>query len=115
MSCQATRILIDISIQCLKSQMYLNSESCLKLLLDISVSNSPNYDWVIAHIGNCFPHIFIDKILLSGLKNYILMSTEHKDKKNEVKLMSFIGILDHLSGSHFSIMSKAVLTLFMVM
>ncbi|XP_058797109.1 integrator complex subunit 5 [Phymastichus coffea] len=107
MSCQATRTLIDITAQCLQCLMYSDSESCIKTLLDTSVMHSPHFDWVVAHVGSCFPNVVITRVLSCGLKDFC------KDKRIDSKLNSVVGILSHLAGSHFYDIRTALLDLFM--
>ncbi|KAG9432056.1 integrator complex subunit 5 isoform X1 [Apis mellifera carnica] len=61
MSCCATRTLIDITAQCLQCLMHSDTESCIKALLDTSVLHSPHFDWVVAHVGSCFPNTVITR------------------------------------------------------
>ncbi|CAL7942676.1 unnamed protein product [Xylocopa violacea] len=84
MSCRATRTLIDITAQCLQCLMHSDTESCIKALLDTSVVHSPHFDWVVAHVGSCFPNTVITRVLSCG----------------------------HLAGSHFQDIRAALLDLF---
>jgi hypothetical protein len=45
-----------------------DTESCIAALLDTSVRHAPHFDWVVAHIGSCFPHTVISRVLSVGLK-----------------------------------------------
>ncbi|XP_008210247.1 integrator complex subunit 5 [Nasonia vitripennis] len=114
MSCRATRTLIDITAQCLQCLMHADTESCIKALLDTSVMHSPHFDWVVAHVGSCFPNVVITRVLSCGLKDFCaLKNSERKDKKMDQKLNSVVGILTHLAGSHFYDIRTALLDLFM--
>lgn len=110
MSCRATRTLIDITAQCLQCLMHSDTESCIKALLDTSVLHSPYFDWVVAHVGSCFPNTVITRVLSCGLKDFCSMGYEHNVKNP--KLNSVVGILGHLAGSHFQDIRKALLDLF---
>lgn len=46
------------------------TESCISTLLDTSVRHSPHFDWVVAHIGGCFPDTVINRVLTVGLKDF---------------------------------------------
>ncbi|KAG5330161.1 INT5 protein, partial [Acromyrmex heyeri] len=107
MSCRATRTLIDITAQCLQCLMHSDTESCIKALLDTSVIHSPYFDWVVAHVGSCFPNTVITRVLSCGLKDFCAMGYEHNVKNP--KLNSVVGILGHLAGSHFQDIKKALL------
>ncbi|KAJ8666827.1 hypothetical protein QAD02_008489 [Eretmocerus hayati] len=111
MSCRATRTLIDITAQCLQALMHTDSESCIKALLDTSVLHSPHFDWVVAHVGSCFPNVVITRVLSCGLKDYC--ATGNKDQRLDPKLKSVVEILSHLAGSHFYDIRTALLDLFM--
>ncbi|CAK9817794.1 Integrator complex subunit 5 [Anthophora plagiata] len=110
MSCRATRTLIDITAQCLQCLMHSDTESCIKALLDTSVLHSPHFDWVVAHVGSCFPNTVITRVLSCGLKEFCAMGHEHSVKNP--KLNSVVGILGHLAGSHFQDIRIALLDLF---
>lgn len=110
MSCRATRTLIDITAQCLQCLMHSDTESCIKALLDTSVLHSPYFDWVVAHVGSCFPNTVITRVLSCGLKDFCAMGYEHNVKNP--KLNSVVGILGHLAGSHFQDIREALLHLF---
>ncbi|OAD58560.1 Integrator complex subunit 5 [Eufriesea mexicana] len=110
MSCCATRTLIDITAQCLQCLMHSDTESCIKALLDTSVLHSPHFDWVVAHVGSCFPNTVITRVLSCGLKDFCTMGHEHNIKNP--KLNSVVGILGHLAGSHFQDITAALLDLF---
>lgn len=112
MSCRATRTLIDITAQCLQCLMHSDTESCIKALLDTSVLHSPHFDWVVAHVGSCFPNTVITRVLSCGLKDFCAMGYEHNIKNP--KLNSVVGILGHLAGSHFQDIRTALLDLFKV-
>ncbi|XP_046419986.1 integrator complex subunit 5 isoform X1 [Neodiprion fabricii] len=110
MSCRATRTLIDITTQCLQCLMHLETESCIKALLDTSVSHSPHFDWVVAHVGSCFPNTVITRVLTCGLKDFCAMGYDQNIKNP--KLNSVVGILGHLAGSHVNDIRTALLDLF---
>lgn len=110
MSCRATRTLIDITAQCLQRLMHSDTESCIKALLDTSVLHSPHFDWVVAHVGSCFPNTVITRVLSCGLKDFCAMG--HELNVKNPKLNSVVGILGHLAGSHFQDIRIALLDLF---
>ncbi|XP_043602647.1 integrator complex subunit 5 isoform X1 [Bombus pyrosoma] len=110
MSCCATRTLIDITAQCLQCLMHSDTGSCIKALLDTSVLHSPHFDWVVAHVGSCFPNTVITRVLSCGLKDFCAVDHEHNVK--DPKLNSVVGILGHLAGSHFQDITAALLDLF---
>ncbi|KAG8227424.1 hypothetical protein J437_LFUL000433 [Ladona fulva] len=133
MSCRATRTLIDITTQCLSCRILSDTETCINSLLDTSVVHSPHFDWVVAHVGSCFPHTVITRVLSCGLKDFsqhasapILTGSACTGKDVSAdcggsgtggaiaapKLNSVVGILGHLAGSHFMDIRKALLDLF---
>ncbi|KAL0106307.1 hypothetical protein PUN28_016197 [Cardiocondyla obscurior] len=110
MSCNATKTLIDITAQCLQCLMHSDTESCIKALLDASVLHSPDFDWVVAHVGSCFPNTVITRMLSCGLKDFC--ATSYDNNVKNPKLKSVVDILGHLAGSHFQDIRKALLDLF---
>nr|CAD7574230.1 unnamed protein product [Timema californicum] len=111
MSCRATRTLIDITTQCFSCLMHSDTDSCINALLDTSVAHSPHFDWVVAHVGGCFPHTVITKVLSCGLKDFSQHASAEQGAKSP-KLISVVGILGHLAGSHFVDIRTALLELF---
>ena len=45
-----------------------NTEGCISALLETSVVHAPHFDWVVAHLGSCFPATLINRVLALGLK-----------------------------------------------
>ncbi len=108
LECPSPRTLLDVTAQCLRvlEQEQELTEACVSVLLDISVKHSPNFDWVVAHIGGCFPHTVITRVLNVGLKEFCQSAEQqmNKDGKFNVgrvpKLNSVVGILGHLAVTH---------------
>lgn len=131
MNCRATRTLIDITTQCLHCLINSNTETCISALLgkifnffynnyhivyffvDTSVKHSPNFDWVVAHVGSCFPNTVITRVLSCGLKDFC-QNKSYEQGCDSPKLKSVVGILGHLAGSHSDDIQKALLDIFKV-
>lgn len=131
MNCRATRTLIDITTQCLHCLINSDTETCISALLgksfeqhqqksivvffsvDTSVKHSPNFDWVVAHVGSCFPNTVITRVLSCGLKDFC-QNKSYEQGCDSPKLKSVVGILGHLAGSHSDDIQKALLDLFKV-
>lgn len=111
MSCRATRTLIDITTLCLSSLIHSDTEACINALLDTSVKHSPNFDWVVAHVGSCFPTTVITRVLSCGLKDFC-QNKSYEQGSDSPKLKSVVGILGHLAGSHCDDICIALLDLF---
>ncbi|KAK5644511.1 hypothetical protein RI129_005811 [Pyrocoelia pectoralis] len=111
MSCRSTRTLIDITTQCLSSHIHSDTEACINALLDTSVKHSPNFDWVVAHVGSCFPTTVITRVLSCGLKDFC-QNKSYEQGCQSPKLKSVVGILGHLAGSHCEDIRTALLDLF---
>ncbi|XP_072378563.1 integrator complex subunit 5 [Diabrotica undecimpunctata] len=111
MGCRATRTLMDINTKCLSSLIHSNTEACISALLDTSVKHSPNFDWVVAHVGSCFPNTVITRVLSVGLKDFC-QNKSYEQGSNSPKLKSVVGILGHLAGSHAEDIRKALLDIF---
>ena len=67
-----TRILIDLTSKSLNGLICdtEETETCVSALLDTSVAHSPHFDWVVAHVGGCFPETVIRRVLTVGLKDF---------------------------------------------
>ena len=50
---------------------------------DTSVAHSPHFDWVVAHVGSCFPHTVITRVLSCGLKDF----SQHGSADHSVKVL----------------------------
>lgn len=111
MACPATKMLIDLTTQSLEDLNQSETGACINALLETSVEHSPHFDWVVAHIGGCFPQTVVTRILACGLQDFILYGTESGNISP--KLHSVVGILAHLSFSHAANIQKAVLDLFL--
>ncbi|XP_057653331.1 integrator complex subunit 5 isoform X1 [Diorhabda carinulata] len=111
MSCRGTRTLMDINTKCLSSLIHSNTEACISALLDTSVKHSPHFDWVVAHVGSCFPNTVITRVLSVGLKDFC-QNKSYDQECNAPKLKSVVGILGHLAGSHVEDIRKAILDMF---
>ncbi|GJQ75867.1 putative integrator complex subunit 5 N-terminus [Trypoxylus dichotomus] len=111
MNCRATRTLIDITTQCLSCLMHSDTEACINALLDTSIKHSPNFDWVVAHVGSCFPNTVITRVLSCGLKDFC-QNKCYEQGCNSPKLKSVVGILGHLASSHCNDIRTALLHLF---
>lgn len=80
---------------------------------DTSVKHSPNFDWVVAHVGSCFPNTVITRVLSCGLKDFC-QNKSYVQGCESPKLKSVVGILGHLANSHSEDIQKALLDLFNV-
>lgn len=109
MACEPTRTLIEINMQCLQHLMDSNTDPCVSVLLDKSITYSPYFDWVVAHVGSCFPQTVINKVLYCGLKDFCL----NEQSSKAPKLNSVAGILAHLAGTHFNDVKTELYNLFM--
>ncbi|KAF7279142.1 hypothetical protein GWI33_007556 [Rhynchophorus ferrugineus] len=111
MGCRAARTLVDINTKCLSSLIHSDTESCISALLDTSVKHSPNFDWVVAHVGSCFPNTVITRVLSVGLKDFS-QNRSFDQVRSSPKLKSVVGILGHLAGSHAQDIREAIVEIF---
>lgn len=88
----AMRCLLGLAAICFEKLDSDETEVCISNLLATFVKYSPNFDWVVARLGGCFPLKVISKILQCGLKGF-------SGNQNST-LDSEIGILGYLSCSH---------------
>ncbi|XP_071036547.1 integrator complex subunit 5 [Parasteatoda tepidariorum] len=115
MSCPPTSTLIDLTTQCLSTLVNSNPDTCIDALIETSVRHSPHFDWVVAHIGSCFPKTVISRVLACGMKDFMhhdIPDEATQKSKNNPKIASVVGILGHLATHHDSDMRAAVRTLF---
>ena len=105
------RMLIDLTTQCLEGLTQLETDACINALLETSVEHSPHFDWVVAHIGGCFPHTVVTRVLSCGLQDFASYGIDQSSAISP-KLHSVVGILAHLSSSHTTNIQKAVSDLF---
>lgn len=113
MACPPTRTLIDLTTQCLSTLIDTNPDKCIDTLLETSVQHSPHFDWVVAHIGSCFPNTVITRVLACGLKDFISHEDEPEAnmEKKVPKLASVVGILGHLVGQHSADIRRALVAM----
>ncbi|CAH1156206.1 unnamed protein product [Phaedon cochleariae] len=111
MACRATRTLVDINTKCLSSLIYSDTEASISALLDTSIKHSPHFDWVVAHVGSCFPNTVITRVLSCGLKDFC-QNKSYEQGCDSPKLKSVVGILGHLAGSHVEDIREAILAIF---
>lgn len=110
MSCKAARTLVDITTQCFQCLIDTNTEACVSALLETSVAHSPNFDWVVALVGSCFSKTVITRILVLGLRDYSVKTSDRSGKS--AKMKSVVGILGHLGVGNFADVRSALLELF---
>ncbi|XP_071154916.1 integrator complex subunit 5-like [Mytilus edulis] len=117
MTCKPTKSLIEVATECFAAMVKGAPEVCVDSLLEASVKYSPHFDWVVAHIGSCFPTTIITRVLMSGLKDYY----QHGGKPGEghmssddkmPKMASAVGILGHLASKHGQDIRNALMKLF---
>ena len=61
--------LVEIASACMTQLDESSTENCISHLLDSSVRHGASFDWVVAHIGGCFPEVVITRVLSVGLKS----------------------------------------------
>ncbi len=72
----------------------------MSALLDTSVKHAPHVDWVVAHIGSCFPHTVIRRVLAVGLEEFVTTQEQGGNRNPKPKMMSVVSILTHLATTH---------------
>ncbi|GFQ95479.1 integrator complex subunit 5 [Trichonephila clavata] len=115
MSCPPTRMLIDLTTQCLSTLVSSNPDTCIDALIETSVRHSPHFDWVVAHIGSCFPNTVITRVLACGLKDFMQQDVADEAQistNKNPKIASVVGILGHLATHHDTDTRTAIRSLF---
>lgn len=110
LSFRTTRILIDLSSNCLSYLSDIESVSCINVLTEGISIYHPYFDWVAAHISNIFPSLIINQVLQSGLKDF--SNTGLQNHPQNTMLNSVIGILENIAGNNFHDIRDALLNLF---
>jgi len=126
LGCNAARVLLDLAADCLAKlmdskvdtkmdnmvdNMMSDTESCVAGLLETSVKHAPHFDWVVAHIGSCFPHTVTHRVLSVGLKDFIAANKEADGEVSLSKMprfLSVVSILTHLATTHQTDLQTAV-------
>jgi len=114
LGCAASRFLIEISAECLAKQIDDDSEGCISALLETSTKHAPYLDWVVAHLGSCFPHTLIKRVLSLGLKDFMSIAPNQIGQEGCVslmkvpKLISVMNILTHLGRNHANVLQESI-------
>lgn len=118
MTCPPTKTLMEVATDCFAAMVGNTPDVCVDALLEASVQYSPHFDWVVAHIGSCFPTTIITRVLMCGLKDFCAHRNNRSggmqmtsDKKIP-KLASVVGILGHLASKHSHNIRKSLMNLF---
>ncbi|KAK3785854.1 hypothetical protein RRG08_015016, partial [Elysia crispata] len=118
LACEPAKMLMEISTECFAAMVGAAPDMCVDSLLEASVRYSPHFDWVVAHIGSCFPRTIITRVLNCGLKDFCSDSGHDKESGPSTsrlkvpKMASVVGILGHLASKHGHDIRKALMALF---
>ena len=134
LSCSVGRVLLDLSADCLAklmdskvntggvtsgSSIMSDTDSCIAALLETSVKHAPHFDWVLGHIGSCFPQTMTQRVLSVGLRDFIACSRERPPSSGSgeavlnrsPRLTSVVNILSHLTSTHLTDVQTALQSL----
>ena len=53
--------MVDLTAECMTRLNENQTDDCISHLLNLSVKYGSKFDWVVAHIGSCFPVIVITR------------------------------------------------------
>ncbi|XP_069120310.1 integrator complex subunit 5-like [Argopecten irradians] len=117
MTCTPTKSLMEVATECFAAMIQGAPDSCVDALLEASVKYSPHFDWVVAHIGSCFPDTIITRVLMCGLKDFCqnggkTADLEMMSEERIPKMASVVGILGHLASKHSQEIRLALMKLF---
>ncbi|XP_060065728.1 integrator complex subunit 5-like isoform X2 [Ylistrum balloti] len=117
MTCTPTKSLMEVATECFAAMIQGAPDSCVDALLEASVKYSPHFDWVVAHIGSCFPDTIITRVLMCGLKDFCQNGGRSADmemmaEERIPKMASVVGILGHLASKHSPEIRAALMKLF---
>ena len=110
------RVLLDLCSDSLSRIMVSNTgpdtDQCVATLLETSVKHTPHFDWVLAHIGSCFPATMTSRVLSCGLKDFIAGSEQGASGDmvlgRNPRLTCVVNILTHLTSTHIADVEAAV-------
>lgn len=105
-------MLIDLTTLSLENLNQSETGTCINALLETNVEHYPYFDWVVAHVGGCFPQTVVTRVLACGLHDFILYGFSEDPKNVSPKIQSAECILTYLSMSHACNIRKAVFDLF---
>ena len=121
--CPASSALLEITSRCVSTLIASCPDLCVNELLNTAVRHAPAFDWVVAHVGSCFPKTIIARVLSVGLKDFcvfhVALAKDGADndaaaaKLLSAKMNSVVGILNYLtSRGHKSDIRFAIHSLF---
>jgi len=96
------------------AQRERGAEVCVASLLDLSARHTPHFDWVVAHLGSCFPATVVTRVIQVGLREFCSSAETQASKSagfslsKVPKLNSVVGILGHLASAHPEEVRKAI-------
>ncbi|XP_065646482.1 integrator complex subunit 5 isoform X4 [Hydra vulgaris] len=106
LNCSATNVLLEITVGCLQKIILKNQDNCLKCLLNAALSNSPYFDWALAHIYSVFPEIIPYKFLC-----HVLEAFSNQSRKTDLLIETMLAVFNHVADKHH--LHTAVLKLMM--
>lgn len=71
-------------------------DQAIRILLQASSRFSPQFDWMIAHLGGQYPQVIIRRILLSSLSDFAAGGSD----EGALKFQSAINILQHFQAAN---------------
>eukprot|EP00794_Sanderia_malayensis_P016095 gene16095-17716_t len=107
MNCEASRILIEISVTCFAKIIEDKPDLCVEYLLETAAQNSPFFDWIIAHICCCF----LD-VVPYGILSHALQAFSMQAKNAEMIINCVTRVYNYLLNQHGRVLQNAVLDLF---
>ena len=117
LSVSVGRVMLDLSSDSLSrlmndSSLGHDTDQTVATLLETSVKHAPYFDWVIAHIGSCFPASVTSRVLSCGLRDFISNSGDGVSGdivlSRTPRLNCVVNILTHLTSTHIADVQSAV-------
>ena len=108
-ACPASSALLEITSRCVSTLIASCPDLCVNELLNTAVRHAPAFDWVVAHIGSCFPKTIIARVLCVGRKDFCVFHASSEGggvegdsgpaaKMYAAKMNSVVGILNYLTS-----------------
>ena len=113
-ACPASSALLEITSRCVSTLITSCPDLCVNELLNTAVRHAPAFDWVVAHVGSCFPKTIIARVLSVGLKDFCAFHVSSSANEGvggggggvdpaaakmfSAKMNSVVGILNYLTS-----------------
>jgi len=107
LNCTATAVLLEITVSSLRVILADNQDSCVKCLVNATLTSSPYFTWALAHLCCVFPDVLPYKLLCHALDAFSKQS-----RRIDVIIDTLLQIFDLLHGHKKKCVEEATMKLF---